>query len=262
MNQNKTEYRAPALEKGLDILELLSAREEPMSKKEMAETLDKSVNELFRMLTILEARGYIQCEASSGKYNLTLKLFSLSNKYPPLERLLRAADPLMETLVDKTQQSCHLSIYHDGAMVVVKRCESPYKMGFSLRLSARIDIQASGSGMVWLAYLAPERRHAILESSDANELEVADVLSKVDAVLEQGYFVGVSPQVNGLTNISYPIFADNGRIEAVLTVPFLTLNSDSLHHQVVSFEETRCATEATALDLTLIIGGITLPAPS
>ncbi|SDR48772.1 IclR family transcriptional regulator [Pseudovibrio sp. Tun.PSC04-5.I4] len=256
MTQNKAEYRAPALEKGLDILELLSGRDSAMSKKEMAESLDRSVNEIFRMLTILETRGYIFCDPSSGKYELTLKMFTLSNKYPPLARLLQIADERMEELADQTQQSCHLAVFHEGTMLVVMRHESPYKMGFSLRLSARIDVHASGSGMVLLAFSPPGRRRAILNASKANQIEITDVMSKVETVREQGYFVGASPQVNGMTNISYPVFDHRGRIEAVLTVPFLTLNSDSLHHQVVSFEDTRLAVNKTAQELTSAIGGI------
>ena len=54
----KTEYRAPALEKGLDILELLAQQEDPLNKKQISESLNRSVNEIFRMLTVLEERQY------------------------------------------------------------------------------------------------------------------------------------------------------------------------------------------------------------
>ena len=62
-------YRAPALEKGLDVLELLSAHGEPLTPSQMSATLGRSVSELFRMIQVLEFRGYI--EQSSGGYRLT-----------------------------------------------------------------------------------------------------------------------------------------------------------------------------------------------
>ncbi|MGH9454797.1 MAG: helix-turn-helix domain-containing protein, partial [Terriglobia bacterium] len=52
-------YRAPALEKGLDILEALAAARVPQSLSEMARLLKRSASELFRMLNLLERRGYI-----------------------------------------------------------------------------------------------------------------------------------------------------------------------------------------------------------
>ena len=51
-------YPVPALEKGLDLLELLSARADPQSLTALARTLGRSSSELFRMITCLERRGY------------------------------------------------------------------------------------------------------------------------------------------------------------------------------------------------------------
>lgn len=53
-------YRAPALEKGLDVLELLSSHGRPMTPSQMSVTLKRSVSELFRMIQVLEFRGYIE----------------------------------------------------------------------------------------------------------------------------------------------------------------------------------------------------------
>ena len=45
-------YRAPALEKGLDVLELLSAHGTPMTPSQMSSVLGRSVSELFRLSLI------------------------------------------------------------------------------------------------------------------------------------------------------------------------------------------------------------------
>ncbi|WP_068086160.1 IclR family transcriptional regulator [Polycladidibacter stylochi] len=255
MSETITKYRAPALERGLDIIELLSRQSEPMSKKEIAESLGRSVNELFRMLNILEARGYVQTSEESGKYALTLKTFELSNQHPPIERLLYSANDEMQFLSEKTQQSCHLCILFDGAMLVVAKQDSPYKMGFSIRLSARIDIHGSGSGFVVLAYKTHEQRRKLLEQGHTSPIEIENVLSQLNKVKGQGYFVGASPQISGITNISYPVFNPKKQVEAALTMPFLTMNSDSLHHQVVNFEDSRKAVAVAADNLTKAIGG-------
>ena len=255
MNEITNKYKAPALERGLDILELLSELDEPISKKDMVARLGRSVNELYRMLNILETRGYIATEDKSGKYHLTLKLFELSNKYPPIQRLLNAASTEMADLSEVTQQSCHLSVLHDAMMVVIAVQNSPYKMGFCIRMSARIDVHGSGSGFAMLAFQTPEQRRTILETSNTPEPVIESVLSQMDKVRKQGYFVGASPQISGVTNISYPIFNAKQKVEAVLTMPFLTLNSDSLHHQVVSFEDSRQAVARSAQRLIAAIGG-------
>ena len=60
MVKNKKNYSAPALEKGLDILELLSSSNSGLSQAEIAKTLNRTVNEIYRMLTILVSRNYIE----------------------------------------------------------------------------------------------------------------------------------------------------------------------------------------------------------
>ena len=47
-------YRAPALDKGLDILELISRATEPMSIGMITQALGRSTGELFRMIQVLE----------------------------------------------------------------------------------------------------------------------------------------------------------------------------------------------------------------
>mgnify|MGYP003583588565 CR=1 FL=1 len=57
-------YRAPALEKGLDIIELLASETEPMSPSQISQRLGRSMSELFRMIQVLEHRGYIEQSAN------------------------------------------------------------------------------------------------------------------------------------------------------------------------------------------------------
>ena len=90
--KNAVQPGAPALEKGLDLLEA-SPRSHGLSQKQLAERLGRSVSEIFRMLVALERRGYVARDPKTGEYTLTLKLFRIASQFPPTERLLQAALP-------------------------------------------------------------------------------------------------------------------------------------------------------------------------
>ena len=64
---DKGSYAAPALEKGLDILELLAEVGEPLSTREIAERLARSKSEIFRMVFVLQQRGYLAREAGTDR---------------------------------------------------------------------------------------------------------------------------------------------------------------------------------------------------
>ena len=58
-------YRAPALDKGLDILELLATSPEGMTKAEIAKGVERSPNETYRMLRTLVRRNYVTAVTNS-----------------------------------------------------------------------------------------------------------------------------------------------------------------------------------------------------
>ena len=84
-------YPTPALEKGLDILELLANHPTGLTKSEVARSLDRTVSEIFRMLVCLEERGYISQSRDGERYCLTLRLFKLAHEYPPTKRMITEA---------------------------------------------------------------------------------------------------------------------------------------------------------------------------
>ncbi len=61
-------YSAPALEKGLDILEALAQTDGGYTLNELAQALGRNVNEIFRMVMTLQHRGYIAQGEPDDRY--------------------------------------------------------------------------------------------------------------------------------------------------------------------------------------------------
>jgi DNA-binding Lrp family transcriptional regulator len=94
-------YSVPALDKGLDIVELLAGRPEGLSLKQIADALGRTPTEIFRMLNHLLHRTYVRRFEPGGIYRLSLKLFELAHRFPPTARLLEVAVPAMRQLADR-----------------------------------------------------------------------------------------------------------------------------------------------------------------
>jgi len=124
-------YAAPALEKGLDILELLSRTEEALSRREIAGALGRSVSEIFRMIEVLVRRGYVLQDGDTFK--LGNRLFELAHEFPPMNRLLKEALPRMERLAKSISQSCHLTVLSGAHQLCVAQVDPPGGVGFSSR---------------------------------------------------------------------------------------------------------------------------------
>ena len=213
-------YSAPALEKGLDILEVLCRSNVPLSQTSIAEELGRSVSEIYRMLTCLIHRGYVL--NVSDTYAITTKLFELAHSNPPTNRLLLEAGPIMQELSSELEQSCHLTVYNQGRQIVIAKVDNPGGMGYSLRVGAELDVLVSASGRALLAFQDPETTELRIRESVRRSHEHASI--DIDAILEsvrkRGFESIVSLQIKGLHAVGYPIFDTQHRAIAALTVPY------------------------------------------
>jgi DNA-binding IclR family transcriptional regulator len=217
-------YRAPALEKGLEILELLAGEAQPMLLSVICLRLGRSTNELFRMMQVLQYRGFIDQEAGGG-YRLTDKLFSLGMEQPRTRNLLEIALPAMRRLAVMIGQSCHLAVHSKGQMVVIARMESDEQIGFTVRVGYRRPLLKTASGAVLYAHQNTDtrKRWAAMWEPQPSASELLTFHKRCESIRGRGHEMAVSGFVAGVTDISAPVLRD-GQAAAALTVPFVHSN--------------------------------------
>ena len=230
VTSRRSRYTAPALEKGLDILELLASVSDAMTHSEIAGRLGRSLTEVFRMLVCLEERGYISRTGPDERYQLTLKLFEIVHHHQPLQRLIAQARPLVQRVASNTGQSCHLAMLNHAEVVVVAQFEAPGIMGFSVHLGANIDLLNTASGHVILAFQSEEVRARALGAwrFRSRKPVPASLFRHLNQIRQRGYEELASYQVHGVVNISYPVLNQHGEAIAAMTVPFLARIGDTV----------------------------------
>ncbi|MDO6761313.1 IclR family transcriptional regulator [Tamlana sp. 2_MG-2023] len=204
-----SKYVAPALDKGLDILEYLSEIKIPQSQGEIAQGLNKSPNELYRMLVCLEQRGYLIKSLSSGKYALSLKLYQLSHRHSPIDGLLKSAKPVIEELANVTNQSCHLSMIYQGKLMVVSQMRSPGPVSLSIEEGSLFPLTKTASGRVLMAFLDSEKTQRLLEDdaefSTLSKKDQKAFLLQLDSIKTNGHEISQSDLTMGVTDIAVPV---------------------------------------------------------
>lgn len=213
-----TRYTAPALEKGLDALELLASEAHGLGLQEIAQRLARSPAELYRMLDVLVQRGYLT-RLPDASYALTLRLFELAHRHPPVDRLLDVAVPYMQGLARRTGQSNHLSVHHAGRLVVLARAEPPEPMSCLVRQGAHFAFHDDRvSARVITAFQTGERRSQYLADllGDRRGAGPRRALEqRLERIRARGYDEGPSDTVGGVTDICFPLFDRFGAIAAL-----------------------------------------------
>jgi DNA-binding IclR family transcriptional regulator len=209
----------------LEILELLAGQPSPMAMPEIAKKLGRSKTEIYRMLVVLETRGYIARGEHDERYEITSRLFELGMRNPPIRNLHDAALPAMHALAEQTMQSCHLGIIAGDQVVIVARVESPAAVGFAVRVGHRVPIFLSASGRVIFG-AQPEEKRAALTKHLKGAVPKADLdkfLAEAKKTAERGYLLEPSRMTEGIRDIGAPVF-DGEAMGAVasLTMPYVT----------------------------------------
>lgn len=216
------EYTAPALDKGLDILELLAETSGALSQSEIAEATGRSIGQIFRVLSTLERRGYVFRDKQSGLYTLAMKLFELAHRHPPLRGLVSVAQPIMQVLAEQARQSCNLAVLDGSEVRVVAQVESPADFGFRVRVGAAFDLATTATGAV-LSATSPMTPDTVVR---------ADTLHP------------------GITDVVAPILGASGAIVAALTVPYVATTFSE-----VDADRVQELASAAAKEISILLSG-------
>ena len=226
----KRYYPTPALEKGLDILELFASTPEGLTVSEAARRLNRTVSEIFRMILCLEQRGYLAQSPNKERYHLTLRLFRLAQEHPPTKRLVTEALPIMHWLSHELRQSCHLGIIDGGHVVILAQVDSPESTGFYVKMGSKVDLMHAATGHVILAHQSEDARERAIDEwrSETKKRKPADLDEHLAKILARGHERRASYEVAGVVNISFPVLNVQGQAIAGLTVPYVKRIEDTI----------------------------------
>lgn len=219
-------YNAPALDKGLDILEFLSEQGIACSQAEIGQGINRSPSEIYRMLICLEERDYIIRNVNSGKYRLSLKMYNLSHIHSPFDELKKVAQYPMQLLSETTKQSCHLSVIYQDKLMVINQMRSPGAVSLSIQEGVLFPLSLTSSGKVLLSMLSDEERKRVL----AQDVHYPGMTKKRQKEIDlmildtafKGYNYSNSDLTQGVSDFAFPIGSNDSSLIAALAVSSLS----------------------------------------
>lgn len=163
--------KAPALEKGLDILETLVQQSDALTSTQIANRCGRSLSEIQRMVHVLQRRGYLD-RTGAGAYRPGLQLYELGRFRHPFRNFQTVAEPRMAELAACIGQSIHLSVEDRGQMLILSEILGRGLASVSLQLGSRHALESTLSGRILLLNHKGESRPA-----DRRQIEQAGFLT-------------------------------------------------------------------------------------
>jgi DNA-binding IclR family transcriptional regulator len=237
----------------MDIVELLADAEEGLTVSEISQRLKRRMSELFRIIVVMERRGWLQKDPETSRYNVTYHVLRVAHQGTPAQTLTSAAAPVMQDLSTRINHSCHLVVRTGIQGLVILRQENQRRhANLSVRLGAVIELATSCSGQVLLAHLDTAVREQLLQTVPRpRAMSRAKLQATLDKVRKRGYEIHPSTITAGVTDISYPVRGFDGQVMAALTVPYLHALDNSLP---TSLDKTRRLMDEAARRISQSLG--------
>jgi IclR family transcriptional regulator, KDG regulon repressor len=244
--------KSTTLQRAVALLDCFSHDQPELGVREIARKVGLSSSTTGRLLVQLKELGLLSQNPNTHAYSLGGRVLAWAGVYTSTMDVRNQALPFMHELHSTTQETISLYIMEDNERVCVERIESPQNVRIIARIGRRLPLYAGSAGKVFLAYLPPERRQEILDSTDFEPftpntlVDRAALEEEIEKILRLGYGVSCGEWVSDASGVAAPIFDQRKEIIAVLTIsgPTQRFNQEKIDQYVE--EVTRFAGQISA----------------
>ncbi len=205
------ESAVPALDRSLDILELLSTTPTGLTLSELSTQLGFPKNSVFRITQTLLARGYLCRDSESMKFQLTPRLLRLA---PPRWGNLSLAEisrePMM-ALRDETRESIQLGVLHGLEGVIIDQVEGLEPLRIVVSLGLRFPLHNNAPGKLLLAHLPTKQQDDVISQIKLTANTSRTITNKTELrrecerIVSQGYSTDYAESDEGIHCVAAPI---------------------------------------------------------
>jgi IclR family pca regulon transcriptional regulator len=224
-----------SLERGLSVIRAFDGEHRELGLSEVARATGLTRAAARRFLLTLVALGYMHFDGS--RFSLRPRVLELGFAYLSSLSLPELAEPHMEALVARLNESSSISVLDDTDVVYVARVPTRRIMSITIAVGTRLPAFATSMGRVLLAALPDAELEERLARVDVRPFTPRTVKSHaelrkvLDQVRRQGYAVTDQELEQGLRSAAVPIHDASGTVVAALNV--------SVHASRASMHELR-----------------------
>ena len=192
-DETKSPGSVPALDRSLDIVELLTTSKLGMTLSELSDELAIPKNAVFRITQTLLARGYLSRNEKSLAFQLTTQFLKLSHPRWDNISLPAVAREDMIALRDQVQETVQLGVLSGLEGVIIDQIEGTQPLRIVADIGLRFMLHNNAPGKLLLANLPFEQREQVITQIQLTASTPRTITSKkelhdeCEQILKVGY---------------------------------------------------------------------------
>jgi IclR family KDG regulon transcriptional repressor len=208
----------------VNILDCFSPERPIWSLSELSAHLGLPKSTLHRFLVSLERHGILRRDASDRRWRLGYRLFVWGSLAAEGTGLRHIARPVMRQLVDATEETAILTVYHNQQVICIEKVETSHSVRLTLDVGTRRFPHAGASSKILMAYLPDEEIQAIIQDKGLPKLctntitEPDELAAELARIRDRGYAESFEETDVGAWGVATPIRGWGGEIVAAIGV--------------------------------------------
>jgi IclR family transcriptional regulator, KDG regulon repressor len=213
-----------SLDRGLQLLEIISQAKEPMGLPELAEMLDVDRSTIHRLLGTLQQRNYVVQEPINKRYSLGLKVIELSRRALDGINLRTIAKPYLKRLSRETGESTSLFILTNSHAICVDYEASPSPLAVTNDTGVVYILHATAGGKVLMAFMSENQRQNIINTNPLTSFTPRTITDynvfnmHLQQVRDQGFALDDEERYVGVRCIAGPIRDHTSKVVAGISM--------------------------------------------
>jgi DNA-binding IclR family transcriptional regulator len=211
-----------SVDRALSVLEILGARGEA-GVTEIANELGVHKSTAFRLVAVLESRGYVEQLADRGKYRLGFGIVRLAGATAAQMDLSQEGRRTCEELAADLGETVNIAILDDHRAVNISQVRGTAAISTYNWVGHGTPLHATASGKVLLAFAPDELRKEVLaaglERYTGQTVTDPDRLAgELTRILERGWAATAEELEVGLNAVAAPVRDAEGQVIAAVSV--------------------------------------------
>jgi len=234
-----------SVERALDILDCLAEYPKGCGIGELSKNLGLSKSTIHRIITTLKYKKYVTQNKDNDKYQLDIKVLTLSSSVTNSMDLIHVARPYINEFANKVDEVIHLCIPDESFsnIIYVDKVSSENTnrtITMSSSIGKKAPIYCTASGKLLLSQYSDDKIIQLLKDTEFikfTENTITDInvfISEIHVIRENLYAIDNIEYDTGVICIAIPIFDRTNKIIAAISLSSVTLfNSldDLLHYK-------------------------------
>lgn len=223
-SSNHKVYFVPGLQRGLRVLEILGAADQPMSISDIGRAMDLSRSSTFRLIYTLNQMGFLKDGDQKNTYTLGARVLNLGFSYLNQQPITSIARSYLSALRDETGVSAHLSVLEGYDVLYLGSHQGRTGFVSSMVTGTRTQAYASAIGWCLLGAMSDEELKALCDGvemapfTENTPTDYATLRKRVQETRDRGYVFSQGFRDPGGSSVAVPVRDSTGQVVACVNI--------------------------------------------